>query len=73
MNYIKDINLKENGTYNMIIEIPKGTKNKYELVEGTFDKVECVRKVKFRYPYYYGCFPQGMRSCKGVWYWDHNL
>ena len=25
MNYIKDINLFENGFYNMIIEIPKGT------------------------------------------------
>ena len=58
MNYIKDIKLKENNSYNMIIEIPKGTKSKYELVEKTFDRVEEVRKIKYKYPFYYGCFPQ---------------
>ena len=39
MNYIKDIQLKNNNSYNVIVEIPKGTKNKYELDEKTFDKV----------------------------------
>ena len=46
MNYIKDIQLKNNNSYNVIVEIPKGTKNKYELDEKTFDKVICVRKIK---------------------------
>ena len=45
MNYIEDITLKENGNYNIIIEIPKGTNSKYELVDGKFDKVVEVRKV----------------------------
>lgn len=58
MNYVKDIKLKEKDIYNVIIEIPKGTANKYELVEPENDKVECVRKVKGKYPFYYGCFPQ---------------
>ena len=58
MNYIKDIQLKNNNSYNIIVEIPKGTKNKYELDEKTFDKVICVRKIKYKYPFYYGCFPQ---------------
>ena len=42
----------------MIVEIPKGTKKKFELNPETFDKVECVRKIKYRYPFYYGCFPK---------------
>ena len=58
MNYIEDISLKENGSYNIIIEIPKGTNSKYELVDGKFDKVIEVRKVIGKYPFYYGCFPQ---------------
>lgn len=58
MNYIKDIELKTNNLYNAIIEIPKKTKNKYELEDGTFEKVVKVRKVKCKYPFYYGCFPQ---------------
>ena len=58
MNYIEDISLKENGNYNIIIEIPKGTNSKYELVDGKFDKVIEVRKVIGKYPFYYGCFPQ---------------
>ena len=58
MNYIEDISLKENGNYNIIIEIPKGTNSKYELVDGKFDKVVEVRKVIGKYPFYYGCFPQ---------------
>lgn len=58
MNYIKDIKLKEDYTYNVIIEIPKGINNKYELVEPGFDKVKEVRKVVGKYPFYYGCFPQ---------------
>ena len=61
MNYIKDIKLfnkDELDTVNMIIEIEKGSKKKNELIDGAFDKIECVRKIKYRYPFYYGCFPQ---------------
>lgn len=58
MNYIKDVELHTNYDYNMIIEIKKGSKDKNELVEPTFDKVECVRKSLLKYPFYYGCFPQ---------------
>ena len=58
MNYIKDIQLKQNNGYNAIIEIPKGTKNKYELVDKTFDRIVTVRKMSHKYPYYYGCFVQ---------------
>lgn len=59
MNYIKDIELKKTDfTYNVIVEIPKGTNSKYELVDGSFDKVIEVRKVIGKYPFYYGCFPQ---------------
>lgn len=58
MNYIKDIALKSGNNWNMIIEIPKGTNSKYELVDGTFDRIEEVRKVVGKYPFYYGCFPQ---------------
>ena len=36
MNYINDIKLNEKGGYNCIIEIPKGTNSKYELVDGKF-------------------------------------
>lgn len=64
MNYIKDIKLKEDNSYNVIIEIVKGSKDKNELVEGTFDKVQCVRKIKYKYPYYYGCFPQTLAMDK---------
>ena len=58
MNYIKDIQLKQNENFNVIIEILKGTNSKYELVDGSFDKVVEVRKVVGKYPFYYGCFPQ---------------
>lgn len=58
MNYIKDIELTTDLFYNMIIEIPKGTNEKFELVEPENDRVECVRKVIGRYPFYYGCFPR---------------
>lgn len=58
MNYITDIKLQEQDSFNMIVEIPKGTNKKFELVEPNFDKVECVRKIHGKYPYYYGCFPQ---------------
>ena len=58
MNYIKDTKLEENNFYNMIIEIPKGTNSKYELVGPKNDHVEEVRKVIGKYPFYYGCFPQ---------------
>lgn len=58
MNYIKDIKLEiDKETFNGIIEIPKGTNKKYELNDPKFDKVECVRKVVGKYPFYYGCFP----------------
>lgn len=63
MNYIKDIELHSN-EYRVIVEIPKGTRSKYELVDGVFDKVEEVRKIKFRYPFYYGCFPQTLADDK---------
>lgn len=55
MNYIKDINLNN---YNIIIEIPVGTDNKWELEDKSFDKLVLVRKVVGKYPFYYGCFPQ---------------
>ena len=58
MNYIKDIQLYEDNHYNAIIEIPKNTSNKYELIEPSNCNVECVRKVIGKYPFYYGCFPQ---------------
>ena len=62
MNYITDIKLRPNELFkthlNMIIEIPTGTNEKFELVEPTFDRVECVRKVHGKYPFYYGCFPE---------------
>lgn len=57
MNYI-NTKLRTKLGYNAIIEIPKGTSNKYELVIPENDRVECVRKVKGKYPFYYGCFPQ---------------
>ena len=58
MNYIKDINLFKDSFYNMVIEIPKGTNSKYELVEPNNSEVKEVRKVVGKYPFYYGCFPQ---------------
>ena len=64
MNYIKDIKLREKDNYNVIIEIPKGTNKKYELVEPNNNRVECVRKVKGKYPFYYGCFPQTLAGDK---------
>lgn len=64
MNYIKDIKLREKDNYNVIIEIPKGTNKKYELVEPNNNKVECVRKVKGKYPFYYGCFPETLAGDK---------
>ena len=58
MNYISDIKLETNDAFNVIIEIPIGTNHKYELADGTFDRLIDVRKVKGRYPFYYGCFAQ---------------
>lgn len=59
MNYIEDIKLiNSDKTVNAIIEIPKGTKSKFELKDKTFDKVVEVRKIKYKYPFYYGCFPE---------------
>lgn len=58
MNYIKDIPLYNGNSYKMIIEIIKGSKNKKELLEPFFDKLETVRKIKLKYPFYYGCFTQ---------------
>lgn len=58
MNYIKDLALKNaDGSYNVIIEIPKGTNSKFELTDKVFDTLKEVRKVVGRYPFYYGCFP----------------
>lgn len=44
--------------YNVVVEIPKGTKNKYEVDEttGTFFRVN--RRVKIIYPFNYGFIPQ---------------
>ena len=67
MNYIKDIDLfnkDELGSVNMVIEIEKGSKLKNELISPDFDKVECVRKLKIKYPFYYGCFPQTLAGDK---------
>lgn len=64
MNYIKDIKLKEDGFYNAIVEIPKGTNSKYELVDKLFNEVVEVRKVIGKYPFYYGCFPQTLAGDK---------
>lgn len=58
MNYITEVQLKENGGYNVIVEIPKGTNSKFELEDKIFDKVLEVRKVIGKYPFYYGCFPR---------------
>lgn len=58
MNYIKDIPLQKNNHYNVIIEILKNTKDKTELQEPMFNKLEKVTKMSKKYPYYYGCFPQ---------------
>ncbi len=58
MNYIKDITLRTNKGFNVIIEINKKSKLKKELNEKKFDKLETVRKMKYAYPFYYGCFPQ---------------
>lgn len=58
MNFIKDVEFKSGNEYNMIVEIKKGSKDKNELVEPKFDHVEKVRKIKFKYPFYYGCFAQ---------------
>lgn len=58
MNYIQDIQLKENTTYWGIIEIPKKTNVKWELQDKTFDKLIPIRKVIGKYPFYYGCFAQ---------------
>ena len=58
-NLIKETKIRDNNnSYNVIVEIPKGTNKKYELNDPIFDRVISVRKVKGRYPYYYGCFPQ---------------
>ena len=44
MNYISDIKLETNDAFNVIIEIPIGTNHKYELADGTFDRLIDVRK-----------------------------
>lgn len=59
MNYIKDVALfNDDETVNVIVEICPGTSDKNELVEPTFDRLSCVRKVIGEYPFYYGSFPQ---------------
>ena len=59
MNYINNTRLlNKNKTYNVVVEIPKGTKSKFELDEVNFEKLVEVRKIKYKYPFYYGCFPQ---------------
>ena len=59
MNYIKDVALfNDDDTVNVIVEICPKTSDKNELVEPTFDRLFCVRKVIGEYPFYYGSFPQ---------------
>ena len=60
MNYIKDIPLynKDEESVNVIVEICPDTNDKFELVDGSFDKLVCVRQVIGKYPFYYGSFPQ---------------
>ena len=59
MNYIKDVALYNNdGTVNGVIEICPNTKDKNELVEPGFNRLQCVRKITIDYPFYYGSFPQ---------------
>lgn len=60
MNYIKELNLINNNkdTFNVIIEISKGSKAKAELIDGSFDYLNINRIIKYKYPFYYGCFPQ---------------
>ena len=43
---------------NVIVEICPNTSDKNELVEPTFERLECVRQVVGVYPFYYGSFPQ---------------
>lgn len=58
MNYITDIAIKDKDSYNGIVEIIKGSKDKKELEEIGFSKLETVRTIFKKYPFYYGCFPQ---------------
>ena len=60
MNYINDIPLynTEEGTANVVVEICPQTSDKNELVEPGFNKLNCVRQVVGKYPFYYGSFPQ---------------
>lgn len=61
MNYIKDLKLNKNlnkDTFNIVVEIPKGSKIKAELEDGLFDVLNINRILKYKYPFYYGCFPQ---------------
>lgn len=66
MNYIKDVSLRvaNNNKYNAIVEIPKFTNKKLELVEPDNDRVASVRKTKCRYPFFYGSFPQTLAEDK---------
>ena len=63
MNYIENP-LFTGSTYNMVVEIIKGSKNKKELVEPFFDKLVTVRRIKLKYPFYYGCFTQTLAEDK---------
>lgn len=65
MNYIKDVALyNDDGTVNVIVEICPNTSDKNELVEPGFDRLECVRQVIGKYPFYYGSFPQTLAGDK---------
>lgn len=65
MNYIKDTPLyNDNDTINVIVEILKGSNDKNELIMPNFNKLECVRYIPLKYPFYYGSFPQTLAGDK---------
>lgn len=65
MNYIRENKLKVNElSFNGIIEISKGDKIKWELKDKSFDDLLPVRLGKYKYPFYYGCFPETLAGDK---------
>lgn len=58
MNYIENIKLHKDDNYQVIVEVLKNTKDKTELLAEEFNHLEKVFEVKYKYPYYYGSFPE---------------
>lgn len=59
MNYIRETRLfNEDDTFNVIVEICPGTSDKAELIMPSCNKLQVVRQVEGKYPFYYGSFPQ---------------